>query len=118
MLFLLFLQGDVMKLLLGVLTAFLLVVLGTTADAQAQTYYLSNYSSVATTATIQTVPCGPIGPILIPAGATIAVPVPVACTVTGILYRFVFYPVGFGGALPPPTPPNQLQVAPGRAVFF
>lgn len=107
-----------MKLLVGFLAAFLLVVLGTTVDAQAQTYYLGNSSSVAvTSATLQTT-CGTIGPFFIPPNTIIPIPLPPACTATGVWYQSIFYPVGYYAAIPPPNPPNSLIVTPGRAVFL
>lgn len=106
-----------MKLLLGFLTAFLLVVLGPTVDAQAQTYPVGNNSFVIVCVTIQTT-CGPIGPICVPAGTVVIVAIPPGCVVTGVWYQSILYSVGYSGPVPPPNPPNQLQVTPGRAVFF
>lgn len=107
-----------MKFFIGVLAAFLLVVLGTTVDAQAQTYYVSNSSSVTTASVSVQTTCGPIGPFVVAPGAVIAIPIPPGCTVLGILYNMGFFPVGYSGPVPPPTPPNRLQVTPLRAVFF
>lgn len=108
-----------MKFLVGLLAAFLLVVLGTTIDAQAQTtYYLGNNSPVPTTATIQTSACGTIGPVLVSPGTVVPVLIPAGCTVTGIWYRSVFYPTGYYGPLPPPNPPSTLIVTIARAVFL
>lgn len=108
-----------MKLLVGFLAAFLLVVLGTSVDAQAQTYYLGNSSTVAVTGvTIQTSTCGTIGPFNIPVGTALPVPIPPGCVVIGIWYQGMFFPVGYDGPAPPPNPPFRLIVTPGRAVFI
>jgi hypothetical protein len=107
-----------MKLLIGFLAAFLLVVLGTTVDAQAQVYYVSNSSTVTTASVSIQTSCGPVGPFVVPPGPALAIPIPPGCTVLGILYNGGFFPVGYSGPVPPPTPPNRLQVTPLRAVFF
>jgi hypothetical protein len=108
-----------MKILIGFLAAFLLVVLGTTADAQAQIYYLGNSSTVGVTGvTIQTSTCGTIGPFNVPPGPAVAVPIPAGCVVTGIWYQGFFFPVGYDGPAPPPNPPFRLIVTNGRAVFI
>jgi hypothetical protein len=107
-----------MKLLLGFLAAVILVVLGTTVDARALTYYVGNNTGVTTTATVVTSTCGNIT-VTVPAGTIVPVVFPVGCTVTGVIYRSGFYPAtGMTYGLPMPTPPTNLIVTIARAVFL
>lgn len=107
-----------MKLLLGFLAAFIVVVFGATVDAHALTYYVGNNTGVTTTATVVTSTCGSMT-VTVPAGTIVPVSFPVGCVVTGVIYRSSFYAAtGMTYGLPAPTPPTNLIVTIARAVFL
>ncbi len=106
-----------MKLLVGILCAILFAVVGTTTDAQA--YFLTNNTPVPVNGIIIRTTCGPFGPFNLPAGpATINIPIPANCRVTGIMFRGAFFPIGYTGPVPPPNPPNGVTVTPNGATFW
>ncbi len=107
-----------MKFISGLVCAILLVVLGAATEAKAITYYLGNSSPAAVAGVYIQTSCGPFGPYNLPAGTVTPVAIPAVCTVTGIIYQMMFFPVGYDGPAPPPNPPNRLIVTPARAVFL
>lgn len=107
-----------MKLLVGAICAILLAVFaGNEAHAQ---YCVTNNSPVVIPGgqIIVRTTCGLFTVPPLPPGATWCTPVlPPTCTVTGIIYRGVFYPMGYNGPLPLPNPPSWLLVAAAGATF-
>lgn len=108
-----------MKIVVGIICALLLVVLGTTSDAQAQTtYYIGNGSTVAVLQVGIVTTCGTLGPYNVAPGTVLPVLIPAGCVVQGIKYNGQFFAIGYNGPVPPPNPPNNLIVTPARAHFY
>lgn len=105
-----------MKILLGFICTLVLTIFAT-SSAEAQVYYLGNSTPVVVTNVLITTTCGPLGPFNLGPNTVTAVPIPVGCNVTGIIYQGTPYLIGYSGAVPPPNPPNNLFVTIGRAVF-
>lgn len=106
-----------MKFLVGAICAILLAVF---AGTEAQAYCVTNNSPVVIPggAVVVRTTCGTFVMPPLPPGATWCTPMlPPSCTVLGILYRGVYYPMGYSGPVPPPNPPSFLTVASAGATF-
>lgn len=107
-----------MKFLIGALCAVLLTVF---AVNEAEAYCVSNTSAgfIPGGAVIVRTICGTFTAPPIPPGATWCTPpLPTSCTILGIVYRGIYYPMGYSGPVPPPNPPSSLTVVASGATFF
>lgn len=106
-----------MKILSSFIVALFLIVLGTTINAQAQSYGLGNTSGVTVTGVyLTTSTCGTLGPYTIPANSTSLVPIG-GCTVTGMIYMGILYVAFYNGPVTTP-PPGRVVVTIARTVFM